>query len=108
MTFDAKMGNLEGATTAFAFIKTLDPGAGWATTNMPLVEMTNISDSWGSYSVSLMIDAGLVGQIFQFGFMNTASNWEGSGVYYDNVCLSTDGTVAVTASSWDNVKSLYR
>ena len=28
-TFDAKAGNIEGASTALAFIKTLDPGAGF-------------------------------------------------------------------------------
>ena len=31
--FQAKMGNLEGSTTAIAFIKTLDPNAGYAASN---------------------------------------------------------------------------
>ena len=39
-TFDAKFGNLEGASEAEAFIKTLDPGAGYATTNHVTVDMT--------------------------------------------------------------------
>jgi hypothetical protein len=108
MTFDAKMGNLEGATTAAAFIKTLDPNAGYATTNVITVDMTNIPMSWGGYSVSLIIDAGLAGQIFQIGFMNTASNFEGSGVFYDNVNLSLDGTVATQDATFGNVKALYR
>jgi len=108
MSFDAKKSNLEGASTAAAFIKTLDPNAGWATTNMILTETTSISSSWSSYNVALVIDAGLVGQIFQFGFMNVASNWEGSGIIYDNVNLSLDGAVATTNSSLDQVKSLYR
>jgi hypothetical protein len=108
MTFDAKMGNLEGATTAGAFIKTLDPNAGWATTNFILVDMTSIPGSWGSYSVSLNIDSGLVGQIFQFGFTNTAANYEGSGVFYDNVNLSDDGAVATEKASFGGVKALFR
>jgi hypothetical protein len=107
MTFDAKMGNLEGATTAGAFIKTLDPN-NFATTNFILVDMTSIPGSWGSYSVSLTIDAGLNGQIFQFGFTNTAANYEGSGVFYDNVNLSDNGAVATEETSFGGVKALFR
>lgn len=108
MTFDAKMGNLEGATTAAAFIKTLDPGAGYATTNFLLVDSTSIPSTWAGYSVSLVIDASLVDQIFQFGFTNTASYNEGSGVFYDNVHLSLDGAVATEESSFGSLKALYR
>jgi hypothetical protein len=108
MTFDAKMGNIEGASTAAAFFKTLDPGAGYATTNFITVDMTTIPSSWGDYSVSLVIDAGLVGQIFQFGFTNNASNNEGSGIFYDNVNLSLDGAVAIEESSFGSLKALYR
>ena len=32
--------------------------------------MTSIPATWGSYSLSITIDAGLVGQILQFGFEN--------------------------------------
>jgi len=84
-TFDAKMGDLTGASEAEAFIKTLDPGAGYATTNLVTTDMTAIPTTWGTYSVQLAIDAGLVGQIIQFGFTTRASNYEPSGVYYDNV-----------------------
>jgi hypothetical protein len=108
MAFDAKMGNLEGATTAAAFIKTLNPNDGYATTNFILTDMTLIPNAWGGYSVSLYIDPGLVGQIFQFGFTNTAANYEGSGVFYDNVNLSDDGTVATEEASFGGVKALFR
>jgi uncharacterized repeat protein (TIGR01451 family) len=84
-TFDAKMGNLELSSTALAFIKTLDPGAGWATTNFITEDMTSIPTTWGSYSLQITIDAGLVGQILQFGFQSTATNYEGSGIFYDNI-----------------------
>jgi hypothetical protein len=37
--------------------------------------------------VYLTIDAGLVGQLFQFGFSNTCTNYDPSTVIYDNVVL---------------------
>ena len=40
--FDAKRGNIEGDTTAFAFIKTLDPDDSFKTTNNITEEMTNL------------------------------------------------------------------
>lgn len=83
--FDAKRGNIEGATTAFAFIKTIDPNSGFSQTNFITVEMTGIPITWARYSVELVIDAGLEGQILQFGFVNTASDFEGSGIFYDNL-----------------------
>jgi len=83
--FDAKFGNLEGASTALAFIKTLDPGAGYALTNFITIDMTAAPINWERFSIPITIDAGLVDQILQFGFMNTATLYEGSGVFYDNV-----------------------
>ncbi len=84
-TFDAKMGDLAGASEAAAFIKTLDPAAGYATTNFVTTDTTAIPTTWGTYSVQLAIDAGLAGQILQFGFLTRVSNYEPSGVYYDNI-----------------------
>jgi hypothetical protein len=106
--FDAKMGNLEAPTTALAFIKTLDPGAGYAMTNFVTVDMTSIPATWGTYSISLPIGAGLVGQILQFGFANTCSNYKGSGVFYDNVSFSGVTPTPVQNASWGHVKSLFR
>jgi len=83
--FDAKRGNIEGASFARAFFKTLDPNAGYMLTNFITVDMTNIADEWGSYWISIFIDPGLEGQILQFGFLATATNYEGSGILYDNV-----------------------
>ncbi len=74
-TFDAKMGNLGGASTALAFIKTLDPNAGWAMTNFITADMTFIPTTWGDYMVSIDV-TGLDGQILQFGFASTAANYE--------------------------------
>ncbi|MGD8394679.1 MAG: FlgD immunoglobulin-like domain containing protein, partial [Candidatus Eiseniibacteriota bacterium] len=85
-----KMGNLEGASTAQAFIKTLDPGAGFQLTNLITAEMTSIPETWGGYSVAIDIDASLEGQILQFGFLCVATNYEGSGIFYDNVDFDLD------------------
>ena len=50
-----------------------------------IVDMTTVPTTWGRFMVSLAIDESLEGQILQFGFLNTASDFEGSGVFYDNV-----------------------
>jgi hypothetical protein len=106
--FDAKLGNLELNSTAAAFIKTLDPAAGYAMTNFITEDMTTTPITWSTYSISIDIDAGLVGQILQFGFMNTATNYEGSGIFYDNVNFDVGGPVSVQSDSWAAVKALYR
>jgi hypothetical protein len=106
--FDAKLGNLEAPTTAAAFIKTLDPNAGYATTNFVTFNTTAIPASFNTYSISLAIDASLVGQILQFGFTNTATHYAGSGVFYDNLSWSRDTATPVAPKSWGAVKALYR
>ena len=83
--FDAKRGNIGGITTARAFFKTLNPATGYSLTNFIWVDMTNVPSEWESYMLSIYIDPSLQGQILQFGFLNTATNYEGSGVFYDNV-----------------------
>jgi hypothetical protein len=105
--FQAKLGNLEGSSTALAFIKTLDPNNGYATTNYITADMTTIPATWGDYSLSLPIDATLAGQLFQIGFSCTATNYEGSGVFYDNINVYNPDAVATEGTSWSQVKSLY-
>jgi hypothetical protein len=107
-TFDAKLGNLEGSSTALAFIKTLDPGAGFATTNFISQDMTSIPDTWSTYTLSIAIDPSLEGQLLQIGFSNRATAFLGSGVFYDNVDLrrvvvaTPPGEVAIGASLRQN------
>ena len=86
-SFDFKRGDIGGGSTALAFIKTLDPSSGFALTNFLTFDTTDASTLWGSASLSLAIDASLEGQIFQIGFLNTATNFEPSGIYYDNINL---------------------
>jgi len=83
--FQTKLGNIEGSSTATAFIKTLDPDDGYALTNLITADMTSIPETWDGFRLGIVIDADLEGQILQFGFMNTATNYEGSGIFYDNV-----------------------
>ena len=90
--FDAKRGNIGGATTAQAFIRTLDPNAGFATTNNVVLDTTNIPANWATYSITLdLSDPDLVGQILQFGFSTVASNFEGAGNFYDNISFCAPG-----------------
>ncbi|MBC8365903.1 hypothetical protein H8E52_00685 [bacterium] len=105
--FQAKLGNIEGTSTAAAFIKTLDPSNGWVTTNFLTVDMTSIPDTWADYSLFLAIDPSLDGQIFQFGFMNVATNYAGSGIFYDNINFYDEGDVGTEETSWSTVKSLF-
>lgn len=107
--FDAKHGAWSGgsATTA-AFIKTLNPAAGYATTHLVTVDLTGAPESWGTYSIMLPIDASLVGQLFQFGFVNTATHYDSSGMFYDNINFSPTGVVPAPSVSWGRVKANYR
>ncbi len=95
-SYDAKLGNIEGDSTAVAFIKTLDPNNGFALTNFVTIDMTNTPVDWTGYSMDLAIDGSLEGQLFQFGFFSVASNFEGSGIFYDNINVTpAPSTLAV-------------
>lgn len=88
--FDGKRGNLAAPSTAYAFIKTLNPSAGYATTNFVQIDTSSISNAdWGNFQLSLNVDASLAGQLLQFGFANKATRDAGSGVFYDNVSFAT-------------------
>jgi len=110
--FDAAEGNggdFNNPQSASAFIKTLDPNAGYATTNDIRVDMTNVSNTeWGQYSIQLdLSNPALQGQLLQFGFNTVSSLYDNSGVYYDNICFDTTGgcpgspnPVPVPAAVW--------
>jgi len=93
--FQAKHGTLAFTSTAKAFIKTLNPRAGYALTNFIAVDMTSIPATWASYSLSIAIDASLSGQILQFGFLNNATFYEDSGIFYDNLSFHVQDLTAV-------------
>lgn len=97
-TFDAKLGDVDLANTSVtAFIKVLDPGAGFATTTFETLDMgTAAGIEWNTFSITATIDASQVGQIFQIGWYNVTSNFNTSGMVYDNVALTpAPGAAAV-------------
>ena len=123
LTFDAKSpfsggifdagidngGNTNKPTSATAFIKTLNPLAGYATTNDIRVDMTNVSNTdWGQFTISINLsDPALIGQIIQFGFNTVTTQYDNTGVYYDNICFDNTGgcpgtpnPVPVPAAVW--------
>lgn len=108
LTFDAKRGSGEfsiasdttGNSSAYAFIKTIDSGA-FFQKGFVSIDMTNagIVDQWGTYSIDLLIDSSLVGDILQFGFSATASQFSPSGIFYDNVNFAPTA-IPVPAAVW--------
>jgi hypothetical protein len=110
--FDAALdngGNFNTPTSASAFIKTLNPLAGFATTNDIRIDMTNVSNTvWGQFVLSIdLSDAALAGQIIQFGFNAVTTQYDNTGVYYDNICFDNAGgcpgtpnPVPVPAAVW--------
>ena len=108
--FTPEAGNeMRQPTSASAFIKTLNPNAGYATTNDIRFDSTNVSNvDWNTYQISLNLsDAALAGQILQFGFNTVSTEYGDSGVYYDNVCFDNTGgcpgspnPVPVPAAVW--------
>ncbi len=99
-SFDAKAGNINNpgdalcpcSSTAFAFIKTIDPSSNFDQTNNVREITTALPDSWGRFEIRLPIDAGLVGQLLQVGFATTATLFEPSANFYDNVEIGSAAT----------------
>ncbi len=103
LTFDAKLPGdtlgCEPATTSdcLAFIKTINPAAGFATTNLITSDSQTLSNTgWTTRSLSINLASPLLnGQLLQFGFVNTSKQFGATGVYYDNIVFAlapdTDG-----------------
>lgn len=74
---------------AQAFIKTLDPNAGFAQSSFLTFNTTfncnDVGAPWRDFLLELDIDVSLEGHILQVGFMNTATQYQSSGVVYDNL-----------------------
>jgi hypothetical protein len=102
--FDAKKGYISGDSAAAAFIRTLDPGAGFATSNNISLNTTSLNSEWDSFTLNLLIpsDNSLNGQLLQFGFSTFAANYQGSDNFYDNInaSVSSASTVPVPAAAW--------
>ncbi len=83
--FDAKAGNLVSPSKAQTFIKVLDPANDYATVAISTFDTSALPATWGTYSISLDLEASMDGMILQIGFSATASNNVASGVIYDNL-----------------------
>ena len=85
--------------SASAFIKTIDPLNNFSVTNDIRVDMTAISNTdWATFSISLDLSAPLLeGQLLQFGFNTIGTEYQDSGVYYDNINFRP---VPVPAALW--------
>ncbi|MEY3898764.1 MAG: hypothetical protein RLZZ214_4286 [Verrucomicrobiota bacterium] len=83
--FDAKAGNLVSPSKAQAFIKVLNPADNYATVASVTFDTSALPVTWGTYSIRLELDESMEDMILQFGFSATASNNQGSGVFYDNL-----------------------
>ncbi|MEM0895905.1 MAG: hypothetical protein AAGJ79_03390 [Verrucomicrobiota bacterium] len=108
--FDAKAGDLVPPSTASAFIKVLDPNNGFALTQFLTLDTGSLPVEWGTYSIDINIDGSTQnGQLLQFGFLNTAGNFDPSGVQYDNVCFQVKppglGTYKQDFESYDTTAS---
>jgi hypothetical protein len=91
-TFDAKApleAGIAPPSTAFAFIRVIDPNNGFSTTVDVRLDMSNVSNTeWSTFTVEATLDASVAGQILQFGFSNSATAFNPTGIYYDNVNMS--------------------
>ncbi|MEL6714046.1 MAG: hypothetical protein AAFP86_09745 [Planctomycetota bacterium] len=93
--------NGDGATTTQAFIKVLDPGNGFALVDFQTLDTTGASTStWQSDSLSTTIDPAWNGFIFQIGFSSTASNFDDSGRFYDNVSFDAPGATGPSLQAY--------
>ncbi len=93
-SFDVKQGNIGGtpASTATAFIKVLNPSAGFSQVAIDSANTTAVGANWAGDVLSLTVQPGWEGNLMQIGFTNTASNYQPAGVFYDNVNFSAQAT----------------
>ena len=94
-TFDAKRPSSQAVvepSTAHAFVKKLDPNQGYSTYYYDSLEMTEIEDNvWSSHNIDFALDETIdPGKILQIGFVNYSTNYGPTGVYYDNIEITTD------------------
>ena len=90
-TFDAKAGNIVPPSTALAFIKTLDGNGGESA--IATQDTTNLPDTWGTFTVSIVIpDNTFIGHTLQYGALSRATNFDSSGIFYDNMDVCSEPT----------------
>ena len=99
-TFDTEAPVALGSdVNTYGFVKVLDPNNGYANVLVPIPTVGTATA--GSKTISVDLDASYDGMIVQWGFTNTASNYEDSGRLYDNVTFA----VPAPPPSYDPVPS---
>lgn len=97
-SFDTQINDSLGADVeTFAFIKLLDPGAGFAQVSFDSVSTV----SAGSKSISKTLLAADAGLILQWGFTTKASLFLPSGRVYDNALFAPTGSAVPGARPFD-------
>ncbi|QDV06570.1 hypothetical protein Poly30_20800 [Planctomycetes bacterium Poly30] len=106
-TFDfdylkAPFTNGDGDSTTIAFIKVLKLSDGsFSTLAFPTVDTTGASDiNWASGSISLTIDPTWAGELLQVGFSSTATAYNDTGRYYDNISFDAPGSMPPSLSPY--------
>ena len=108
-SFDVKksdfVNNGQGDAQMWAFIKVLDPSAGFATIRERRLDVTDYSTTlWQNGTIAMELDPGVDGKLFQFGFASYATNYDDTGVLYDNVDLSFNDIDEIDGSSYSVVE----
>ena len=97
-SYDAKRGNLEADSSAFAYILTqdfVDGGEAFSSN-----DSTDLPIEWLRYFVDLAITPDMVGDNLTFGFGAVATGDNGSGIFYDNLVFAEVSQVPVPAAVW--------
>ena len=97
-TFDVKQGDQLPDSSSNAFLRTVNND--FDITSGSILDTTAFGTDWGSLTLTLEIDNGLVGQLLQFGFANTSTGYTPSGMLYDNINFSSTPAVPVPAAVW--------
>lgn len=89
-TYDTKEGNISSGPTAeaYAYITVLKSSDNSFGTIFNDETDTENGIDWNRGTVSVAVDAGMVGELMQIGFRNRTTEWEASGVFYDNLSFS--------------------
>lgn len=72
-------------TALEAFIVVLDPPTGFSTVARPSISTAGATSAWTTSSLTITIDPAWVGDILQFGFNTSVTNFAPSGIWYDDV-----------------------
>ena len=81
-------------TALGGFVVILDPPSGFQTV-FRADAPTAMANDWTTSSLSVTIDASMVGDIIQFGFTVNATNFAPTGVWYDNVYFGENPPAAM-------------